>query len=122
MKDDEWRELGRRAVACKGFKWMAGMQPLGGAWRAAEANFGDPPEAAGLSDDAVPDLRDPATLGCLESLARKAQPGGDKLAVVGAGDGGAVVVEVDVAAGTIAPFGEAPTVAEAWVTILEVAS
>jgi hypothetical protein len=70
-------DLGRRAVACKYWRWMEGMawfEPpngapdndgdcgrLGSLW--TDADFGSP---------AYPDLSDPATLGCLLALVREA--------------------------------------------------
>ena len=80
---EEQIALARRAVACKGFRWMPGMLTTcdlrvvdggdeyvighrsgptkdGGGWYDGEA--------AGL----LPDLTDPATLGCLLALVREA--------------------------------------------------
>lgn len=83
--NDELLALGRRAIACKGWQWMPGMR----AWAADEdqpmyarqispvgyaygsriecddtilGSFSDPEE------DWVPDLSDPATLGCVDRL------------------------------------------------------
>lgn len=53
MTEQDWIELGRRAVACKGWRWMPGMLARRQAW---------------------PDLRDPATLGCVLALVREAWP------------------------------------------------
>ena len=47
-------DLGRRAVACKHWRWMPGMVTLG------------------LVGEDVPDLSSPATLGCLLALVREA--------------------------------------------------
>jgi len=65
--------LARRAVACKGWRWMPGMlngkdgtrYMGGGAWA-----WADPyrHHAQGIAHDDWPDLTDPATLGCLLSL------------------------------------------------------
>ena len=52
--DGDMEDLGRRAVACKGWRWMQGMLRLTD------------------KDDALPDLADPATLGCLLALVREA--------------------------------------------------
>jgi hypothetical protein len=65
--------LARRAVACKGWKWLPGMLVVGslrhGAWpfRVVHTSInliGDP--------GALPDLTDAATLGCLLALVREA--------------------------------------------------
>lgn len=98
--NDELEELARRAIACKGWRWMAGMRTLGGTvhtrpvvvlvaddnsmpveWAAPPSDahrhevmsaYGNP----GWRDDqwerALPDLTDPATLGCLLALVREA--------------------------------------------------
>jgi hypothetical protein len=59
--------LARRAVACKGWRWMPGMLTTEG-MRVVVRCFGDDNEP----DDAIPDLTDPATLGCLLALVREA--------------------------------------------------
>lgn len=66
----EFVELGRRAVACKGWRWMPGMVYLveGPAkWRIQSNNH-----AVQIHADRNPDLSDPATLGCLLALVREA--------------------------------------------------
>lgn len=67
-------DLGRRAVACKRWRWMPGMAVLGG-FAGVDRLFTDkfgmihvPDKDAGM----VPDLSDPATLGCLLHVVREA--------------------------------------------------
>ena len=64
-------DLARRAVACKGFRWMPGMR-----WRTEDdrGRLDDfQPEYMGRPPGALPDLDDPATLGCLLALVREAR-------------------------------------------------
>lgn len=69
-------ELGRRAAACKGWRWMPGMVYLVAGttkWRVQTEHHG-----IQLDSDRYPDLTDPATLGCLLALVREvwfAEPG-----------------------------------------------
>ena len=78
--NDDMIALSRRAVACKGWRWMRGMNTTTGDTFIA---FADADEAYWLAhpDDPcevdpiaglLPDLTDPATLGCLLSLVREA--------------------------------------------------
>lgn len=67
--NDQIQDLARRAVACKHWRWMPGMniQEVFGSWRIIHSD-------AGLLSDgrSLPDLTDPATLGCLLALVREA--------------------------------------------------
>jgi len=64
---EEQIALARRAVACKGFRWLPGMLTTEG-MRVVVRCFNDDNEP----DDDIPDLTDPATLGCLLALVREA--------------------------------------------------
>jgi len=71
-------DLGRRAVACKHWRWMDGMTVHGlPTYRVVSNNCdGHTYRTDGYDSDSlrdcVPDLSDPATLGCLLALVRKA--------------------------------------------------
>ncbi len=60
--------LGRRAVACKHFRWMPGMYIKSLSHR-VDWPHGDP---IGSAPHIFPDFSDPATLGCLLALVREA--------------------------------------------------
>jgi hypothetical protein len=88
---DEQIVLARRAVACRGWRWMAGMLTAcsvrvieGGGGYIIGHRQGATREGGGWVDaeDAgyLPDLTDPATLGCLLALVREAW--GDECACV----------------------------------------
>lgn len=74
--DVDYESLGRRAVACKGFRWMAGMltlpfvdefkEEVHPAWRICRED--QPTPFVQERCNAFPDIRDPATLGCLVAL------------------------------------------------------
>ena len=90
---NEIDQLARRAVACSGWRWMPRMRawfdlesyvilqtldPVSGAptvWTkyGARTKFNIfTPEIAGFPTGALPDLADPATIGCLLALVREA--------------------------------------------------
>ncbi len=62
---DEQIALARRAVACRGWRWMPGMADCYGR-RLRDGDWLDPSAE-------FPDLTDPATLGCLLALVREAR-------------------------------------------------
>jgi len=64
MTDAEAEALGRRLVACKGFRVMRGMLDMQG------RTWGRDLLWRWRNDLDVPDLRDPATLGCVLALVR----------------------------------------------------
>lgn len=63
---DGMKELGQRAVACKHWRWMAGMLCRGERLRITR----DDPNPM-VTDGSIPDFDDPATLGCLLALVRE---------------------------------------------------
>ena len=80
MTKQDADELGRRALACKHWRWMDGMTVHGlPTYRVVSNNCdGHTYRTDGYDSDSlrdcVPDLSDPATLGCLLHLVRQAQP------------------------------------------------
>jgi hypothetical protein len=62
--------LARRAVACKGFRWMPGMRTVRDDGHGF--HIGCTVTASKVKPEWLPDLTDPATLGCLLALVREA--------------------------------------------------
>ena len=129
---DEQNALSRRAVACKGWRWMPGIRTqrglrLGVVWGMynVAAALSDGTQRSAISEtvflvDELPDLTDPATLGCLLALVREAW-GVTHLSTYPWQRGWEVV---RVKKGTSAPVGFGgywPTEAEALVAALEAA-
>ena len=83
---DEQAALSRRAVACRGWRWMPGMQTDSKFARVVTVDIDSGVACAaeeGASEDdcyavwldgvpVLPDLTDPATLGCVLALVREA--------------------------------------------------
>ena len=68
---EQFEELGRRAVACKRWRWMPGMRYLVGS-TSGRLTDNQCKGKLPLVAEAIPDLTDPATLGCLLALVREA--------------------------------------------------
>jgi hypothetical protein len=71
---DEQSNLARRVVACKGWRWMPGMRRIVGRPEPLEDYAGRIADTGRRAPDGpgLPDLTDPATLGCLLALVRAA--------------------------------------------------
>lgn len=58
-------ELAKRVVACKHWRWMRGMSDCMGGLVVSEEGMNQAPS--------IPDLNDPATVGCLLAMIRQAK-------------------------------------------------
>ncbi|MEN9785503.1 MAG: hypothetical protein RLZZ299_767 [Pseudomonadota bacterium] len=65
MNEEQARDLGRRAASCKGFRPMPGMKDFDGRTWTPDLLWRWTPKVD------LPDLRDPATLGCMLALVRE---------------------------------------------------
>ena len=93
MIENNYVELGKRAAACKSWRWMPGMRTVRDDGHGF--HIGCTVAASKVKPEWLPDLTDPATLGCLLALVRAAW--GDPHASVGSagwddGEEGWVVV------------------------------
>jgi len=116
MTEQQNIELGKRAVSCKGWRWLPGM--LG-----RRDNIGiryTPGRGFSWRDGMVPDLRDPCTLGGLLHLVREAW--GDPRLVTGRAHGFWCVIWGNVLTAEIGALSvNAESEAEALVCALEAA-
>ena len=75
---DEQIALARRAVACKGWRWVPGMKYIHrhdigpDVWYPRIGRHGEKPVRAKIRKDVLPMFDDPATMGCLLALVREA--------------------------------------------------
>lgn len=94
-------ELAERAVACKHWRWVAGMQSSHGARYLGGDCWVDKGAGgvvyADANDGELPDLDDPATLGCLLALVREAHGKSVWLLATGKTEAAALVAALEAA-------------------------
>jgi hypothetical protein len=76
MTPESKTDLSRRAVACKGWRWMGGMLIIHTPRHDGATGYVSrlPQDGYRPNPGDVPDLDDPATLGCLLALVREDLP------------------------------------------------
>ena len=119
MSAPDLEELARRAVACPRWRWVEGMGAVNASLRgvyASKSRVVGKAAAKQVPGNLVPDLTDPATMGCLLALVREAF--GDPTLFAECHPVGAKWQTHSVDGGV---FGEGSTEAEALVAALEVA-
>ena len=69
------KSLAKRAVACPKWRWIEGMKSVPPEGWASEVNLRDPESLKKIAylPHCLPDLSDPATIGCVLSLVREAR-------------------------------------------------
>jgi len=73
IQNSEMISLANRAVACKGWRWMPGMLAVARRRTPLEAVEARYRTGGTVYLGSVPDLTDPATVGCLLALVREAR-------------------------------------------------
>lgn len=119
-------ELGKRAVACKGWRWMPGMLSDEGLRVVSVSEehryLHVHPGSLLLPTQgyAIPDLQDPATLGCVLALVREAWGDSEMHMTLGA-KGWVWLTGESRVYGVVMPINAGDTEAEALVAALEAA-
>ena len=127
LNEEELGSLGRRAVACKGWRWMPGMLPSQLTERYQNyPRLGEDPEriAAFYDSGITPDFSDPATLGCLLALVRETTKASELTTYCDSyrEDGMWLVIDYIDESGAITSLTEAKNEAAALVAALELAN